>query len=113
MPETSEEKLKKMTAADVPPLLTDPEIGDLLAEACIEDATGLAPGEAFWEPTYDLNSAASAGWLIKAGRASGLVEVDPPESGIVTAKVFDNCRMMARLYKAKCRTSVSIRPPLA
>ena len=38
-----------------------------------------------------------------------LTEVDPPGSGIMTSKVFDNCRMMARFYLAKRKACVSVR----
>jgi len=73
------------------------------------DAAGLAPLHEEWSPTYDLNAAAGAGWLIKAGRASELTEVDPPGSGIMTSQVFQNCLTLARIYRAKVRMSVSLR----
>ncbi len=106
--ESPKDKLKKMTSWDVAPTLADGEIDELLAQFGLEDADGLAPLHEEWTPTYDLNAAAAAGWLIKAGRASELVEVDPPGSGIVTSKVFDNCRAMARIYGAKKRVSISV-----
>ncbi len=95
-----------MTAWDSAPALADAEIDELLLQSSVADSTGLAPSATGWIPTYDLNSAAAAGWLIKAGRASELVEVDPPGSGIFTSKVFDNCRAMARIYAAKVRATV-------
>lgn len=97
-----------MTAFAVAPTLADAEIDDLLIQFGLVDANGFEPLNEEWTPTYDLNAAAAAGWLIKAGRASELVEVDPPGSGIVTSKVFDNCREMARFYAAKKRISISI-----
>ena len=106
--ETAKDKLKKMTAWDTDPALTDGEIDELMIPVCLEDKDGLAPTDPDWTPTYDLNSAAAAGWLIKAGRASATVEVDPPGSGLFSSKVFDNCRAMARIYRAKCRLAVSI-----
>lgn len=36
-----------------------------------------------------------------AARAAALTEIDPPRSGIVTSKVFDNCMLMARHYRSK------------
>jgi hypothetical protein len=102
------DKLKNMTAWDKSPALSDAEIDDLLAAASVADPAGFVPSDSLWTPTYDLNAAAAAGWLIKAGRASPTVEIDPPGSGIFTSKVFDNCRAMARLYAAKCSTSVPI-----
>ena len=99
--ETPKDKLKRMTAWDVDPTLSDDDLDGLLAACAMQDTAGLAPTDDDWTPTYDLNAAAAAGWLAKAGRASILTEVDPPGSGIVTSKVFDNCRAMARIYAAK------------
>src|SRR5437016_13669011 len=99
--ETPKDKLKRMTAWDTDPPLSNDDLDGLLAAAALQDAAGLDPSDADWVPTYDLNAAAAAGWLVKAGRASTLTAVDPPDSGIVTSKVFDNCRAMARIYTAK------------
>lgn len=106
--ETPIEKLKRMTAWDMDPPLSEDDLAELLAAAALEDVAGLAPLHEEWTPTYDLNAAASAAWLIKAARVSMTVEVDPPGSGIVTSQVFDNCRAMARVYAAKRRMSVSL-----
>lgn len=107
MPETAIDKLKKMTAWDTAPALTETEVDELLAGSSLVDEAGLAPDAVGWEATYDLNAAAAEGWLIKAGRASALVEVDPPGSGLFASKVFDNCRTMARIYRAK-RTGYTV-----
>jgi len=109
MPETPQEKLKKMTASTVEPVLADGEIDELLSEYSLTDADGLDPGNVSWKPTYDMTSAAAAGWLLKAARATVLVEVDPPGSGIVTSKVFDNCRAMARSFRPRNARAVSIK----
>jgi len=95
------DKLKQITAWDIEPELTEDELEELLAAAALVDVDGFEPAHEEWTPTYDLNSAASAGWLIKAARAAATVEVDPPESGLFTSKVFENCRAMARIYAAK------------
>ena len=107
---TPTEKLKLLAAWDTEPVLTETEIGDLLVEAAIADGDGLAPEDESWTPTYNINKAAASAWLIKAGRASALTEIDPPESGIVTAKVFENCVRMARVFQA--RSAVSVRTGL-
>ncbi len=95
------DKLKQITAWDIEPSLTESELEELLAAAALVDASGFDPAHEEWTPTYDLNAAASAAWLIKAARAAATVEVDPPESGLFTSKVFENCRAMARIYAAK------------
>jgi len=108
MPETALEKLKKITAWESDPALTEDELEDLLEAAGLTDGEGFAPSHEDWTPTYDINKAAAEAWLIKAARAASLVEVDPPESGIVTSKVFDNCRQMARIYSSRRASTISI-----
>ena len=63
--ETAKDKLKKMTAWDVEPTITDGELDELLVPCCIKDKEGLPPSDPGWTPTYDMNAAASGGWLIK------------------------------------------------
>lgn len=109
MPETAKDTLKKMTAWDVAPTLTDAELDELLIPCCVMDKDGLPPSDPDWTPTYDINAAAASAWLIKAARAAATIEVDPPGSGIFTSKVFENCRAMARIYGAKCRITVGMK----
>ena len=108
MPETALDKLKRMTAWDADPTLTEDELNATLAAYARQDLNGNTPANEEWQPTYDINAAAAQAWLTKAAKASTLTEVDPG-SGIVTSKVFDNCRAMARIYGAKKRLTVSIR----
>ena len=96
-----------MTDWSTAPAVTEDELNEALAAAACEDKNGLAPTDEDWTPTYDLNAAASAAWLIKAARAAATV--DEPTAGIVTSKIFDNCRAMARIYTAKRRTTVAVR----
>lgn len=107
--ESPKDKLKRITAWDAEPTLSEDDLDAVLAQAATADVDGLAPDDVSWTPTYDLNSAAAAAWLVKAARASPLTEIDPPGSGIVTSKVFDNCRAMARIYSAKRNVTVSSR----
>ena len=100
------DKLKLMTAWDTEPALTEDELEEALAAAALEDAAGLAPTHEQWTSTYDLNAAAAKAWLIKAARAAATV--DEPAAGVVTSKVFDNCRAMARIYTAKRKVTVAV-----
>ena len=106
--ETAKDKLKRITAWDAEPTLSEGDLDAALAAAALADADGLAPSDVGWKPTYDINAAAAAAWLVKAARASPLTEVDPPGSGTITSKVFDNCRAMARIYAAKRSFSTEI-----
>jgi hypothetical protein len=107
MPDTPLEKLKKLTAWNTDPTLTEAELNELLTGASLEDKEGRAPLHAEWTPTYDLNAAAASAWLIKAGRVSSTTEIEP-ESFYVTSKVFDNCCKMAGFYRAKGKMSLSV-----
>ena len=104
----AKDKLKCMIAWDADPAVSDDEIDGLLADTAMPDHSGRSPNDPDWQPCYDLNAAAAAGWMIKAARAAALTEVNP-SSGIVTSMVFDNCRTMARLYSAKRSGCVSVR----
>ena len=108
--ETFEDKLKKMTAWDTEPALTETEVGELLDSASIADASGASPQNDDWLPSYDLNAAAANGWLIKAGRSANTTETDP-DSLNVASKIFDNCLKMAKIYSNKRKAAIRI-PPL-
>ena len=105
--ETPKDNLKRMTAWDVEPTLTESDLDAALAAAALADKDGLVPTHPDWKPTYDLNTAATAAWLIKAARASPQTETEPG-SGTVTSKIFDNCRSMARIYASKRSYSLTI-----
>ena len=106
---TGLEKLKIMVAWETEPAVTESDLESVLDAHAIPDASGTLPDSEEWVPTYDENAAAAEVWLIKAARASALTEIDPPGSGIVTSKVFDNCMRMARHYRAKRVATVSVR----
>ena len=105
--ESAKEKLKKLTASSEEPALTDTEIDELLAASGKADAEGNGPSSEGWTPTYDLNSAAAEGWMIKAARSANSTETDP-DSLAVTSRVFENCLRMARIFSRKRTGSVSV-----
>lgn len=98
------DQLKLITAWNIEPTLTDDDLDGLLSRSAVEDTDGFAPANEAWTPTYDLNAAAAQAWLIKAARAAATV--DEPTAGVVTSKIFDNCRAMARIYAAKRSAAV-------
>jgi hypothetical protein len=99
--------LKIVTAWETEPALTTEELAAALAGNALADTAGFLPLDEGWSETYDLDSAAAKAWLIKAAKAAALVEADPPGSGIMTSKVFDNCCRMAAAFAARRRGSVS------
>ena len=107
MPETSKDRLKKLIASAEEPILSDAEIDELLAASAVADGAGLGPESEDWDPSYDLNSAAAEGWMVKAARSASTTETDP-DSLAVTSRVFENCIRMAQLYSRKRAASVRI-----
>ncbi len=105
--ETFEEKLKRMTAWETEPSLTETEIGELLGAASIADKNGASPLNDDWEPSYDLNAAAADGWLMKAGLSASTTETDP-DSLRVASKIFDNCLKMVKIYSSKRKVTVKM-----
>lgn len=108
MPISALDKLKQMTAWTAEPALTEDDLAASLAAAARTDANGYTPADEEWQPTYDLNAAAANAWLTKAARTAGTTEGDPA-AGIVTSKVFDNCRAMAKIFAGKRCGTVSTR----
>ncbi len=105
---TGIEKLKLISAWDTEPTVSEEDLEAVLAGFALPDINGAAPDAEEWIPTYDLTAAASEVWLVKAARAAALTEVDPPGSGILTSKVFDNCLLMARYYRSKRSASIKL-----
>jgi hypothetical protein len=106
---TGIEKLKLMSSWNTEPAVSEDDLEAVLGNRALADVNGVLPGADEWIPTYDQNAAAADVWLVKAARSATLTEVDPPGSGIVTSKVFDNCMRMARHYRSTRSGTVSMR----
>lgn len=67
-----------MTQYSVAPVLTTPEIDDLLLQVQVADASGVLPTETGYVPTYDsagLNRAAAEGYRWKAAKLAAEFDV--------------------------------------
>lgn len=106
---TGLEKLKLMSAWDTEPAVSEDDLEMVLGLHALTDINGMTPDSEEWIPTYDLIAAAAEVWIVKAARAAALVEVDPPGSGILTSKVFENCMAMARNYRSKRASTAGLR----
>lgn len=93
-------RLARMVAATEDPVLDDDTLEDLLVGAQIADAQGRLPNEAGYDPTYDLNFAAAAGWDAKAGKASSRFGFSEDNQTFNRQHVFDHCERMARRYRS-------------
>lgn len=110
MPVDFEQRLKYMTSAAVEPFLTDPEILELLAMFALEDSDGNAPSAAEWEPTYNLNKAASEGWRWKAGKLAAMCANLDAGSNVIAAmqQKFEHCERMAKYYSGRTALTVNV-----
>ena len=60
--ESPKDKLKRITAWDAEPILSEDDLDAVLAQAAKADVDSLAPDDVDWTPTYDLNAAAAAAY---------------------------------------------------
>jgi hypothetical protein len=109
MADTPKDTFKKMIAWDAEPTLTDDEVEELPRPVEHDDKNGLQTirTKIGTQRMISIPRPPPAG-SSKAARAASLVAVDPPESGIVTSKVFDNCRIMAKIYSRKNSRTVNV-----
>lgn len=103
---TAEDKLKRMTAWDTVPTLSQQEITDLLAVFATADSTGLLPSEVGWVPTYRLRAAAAEGWRWKAARASDQISSDLDGDRMSANQLFEHCQRMIKTYASAGSVSI-------
>lgn len=97
------QRLERMTAASSDPTLTEDELGELLADAARPDTGSRLPDDDQWEPTYDLNSAAAAGWELKAGKAAADYDFSRDGASHARSQVQKMCLAQAALYRGKAQ----------
>lgn len=99
--------------ATTEPCLTAEEVAHLTRQSRRADATGHAPTDPAWVPTWDLNWAAWRGWRMKAGKAVLMVDV-AQEGGASVSKsaVHDHCLAMANDFARGVHQSSTYAPDL-
>ena len=70
------ETLRRMTAADREPLVSDAELWEMLELCRRRDDSGRAPLDPEWEPAYDLNLAAAMVFDAKAAAVANEFDVN-------------------------------------
>ena len=98
---TARTRLESMVASGTDPVLTTAQVDDLLALAKRVDAYGVAPSDASWVPTYDLNAAAAEGWRWKAAAAAARVDVSEGGDQLSRSQTAAACLEMAERYDAR------------
>lgn len=102
------EMLSNMVAADEEPTLTELQLDRLVEIARRVDGQGLAPSDATWTPTWDLNAAAAEGWRRKAGKAAGQFSFTADGQTFHRAEMYRHCLSMAEHYAKKVVTSAPV-----
>ena len=101
-------RLKRMTDADSEPVLTADDVTDCLAMSKLVDSNGLAPSDASWTPTWDLNRGAAEGWRRKAGRLAMRFQFSTDGQEFHREQAVAHCERMAEQYRRKIISSVPV-----
>lgn len=64
-----------------------------------------------WRPTYDLNSAASWGWRVKAGKVSSKYEFQADGQVYSRQQWFAHCMELSKSFARKAPTTVVLKAP--
>lgn len=105
-------ELQSMLDNATAPVLTDDEMGALLAKCKLVDSSGLAPSDTEWDPTWDLNRGAAAGWRLKAGKVAALHDYETVGLKLSRDQMRQGCLEMAREYARKIAASTPLVGPL-
>lgn len=111
--EEAQARLARMTDATSEPELSWEDIDDLLAISRLADANGLAPTDAAWTPTYDLNRGAAEGWRRKAGRLAMRFDFTSDGATFNRAQVVAHCERMGEQYRRRIISSIPVPGTLA
>lgn len=97
--------LRRMTGTvDSQDEFTDDDLQDILDFSVVHDDEGRDPEDEEWQPSYDLNRAASLVW---AQRAANIARVAFDSQIDMTKaernQIFDNFSFMSRFYRMRSR----------
>ena len=111
MAESPLDRLKRMTAWESKPTLSNDELTSLLEQFARADVDGLDPADVAWVPTYNFRSAAREGWVMKMAKASEEISTDLDGDRMSANQLFEHCERMVRKYSGTAspmmRSSVS------
>lgn len=103
-------RVKRLTAWDKEPVLFEEELTEILEQYRTVDVNGVLPsdGDEDYVPTYNIKLAIAECWDIKAGRATELISTDLDGDRMSSDQVFAHCERMARKYRRRTASSVTI-----
>lgn len=103
--------LEKMVAATSVPTLDAIEVGQLLDRARRADSSGLAPSDANWTPTWNLDAAAAEGWRWKAGKVAGAYTFGDAGATFSRSDMVKACMDMAKTYSSRGAGTIKMSSP--
>ncbi len=110
----AEARLKRMVDfAAMEPTLSADDIADCLAMSKLVDNDGLAPSDANWTPTWDLNRGAAEGWRRKAGKLAMRFDFTTDSQAFQRSQVIAHCERMATQYARKIAASIPVTGTMA
>lgn len=98
---TALDLLRAMTDATTHPVLADGQLTDLLARQALPDRAGRAPSDPSWEPTYAVERAAAAAWMLKAGRLANRTDIADEAAQVKRSQAYDHALQMVALYRTE------------
>lgn len=93
--------LTDMVAATSRPVLSPETVSAILDQNRTVDDEGRLATDMGWDGTWDLNSAAAAGWRLKAGKVAGDFNFSADGASYSKADVLAHCLAMADQYGAR------------
>jgi hypothetical protein len=100
---TPEDKLISLCGGDAEPQLTSDELAQCLLDSATKDSNGLYLNDHDWEPTYDFNLAAAAGWQIKAGKVAADYTITIEQRELNRGQMIDNFLKMAETFRKRAQ----------
>lgn len=79
----------------------DAQIEDIIEQFPVRDKGGLLPEDEDWQPTYDLNRAASELWLMKAGLFSQDYDFQADGASYTRSQMYEQALKQARIYAGR------------
>ena len=94
-------RLKRLTAADQEPTLSDEILAELLLASKRKDKNGVAPSETDWIPTYDLSYAVAEGWATKAALVANEYTFSGDGQTFSRAQRFQHFTQQEQKYRSR------------
>ncbi|MCL4735383.1 MAG: hypothetical protein KJ050_10655 [Candidatus Omnitrophica bacterium] len=93
--------LRRMANEGSDAVYSDEDITQLIESNPMPDSEGYMPDNENWEPTYDLNAAASKLWAEKAGRLATEADFSADGGSYSRSQLYDMALRQSKYYGAR------------